>query len=105
MVNIHMLGVAVCAFRDFRILPVQRKITEKKLRTPRLVLKTAVTKKNIPLQEHSGHKEQTSIEKGNLFPKVGSFISMLLVGSFISMLLSFLLDSLCDKMQIIGYQG
>ena len=69
MVNIHMLGVAVCAFRDFRILPVQRKITEKKLRTPRLVLKTAVTKKNIPLQEHSGHKEQTTIEKGDLFPR------------------------------------
>lgn len=69
MVNIHMLGVAVCAFRDFRILPVQRKITEKELRTPRLFLKTAVTKKNIPLQEHSGHKEQTTIEKGDLFPR------------------------------------
>ena len=33
MIKSHMHGFAVCAFRDLRILPVQRKNTEKKLRT------------------------------------------------------------------------
>lgn len=33
MVTSHMLGIAVYAFRDLRILPVKKKITEKKLRT------------------------------------------------------------------------
>jgi len=48
MVNSHMLGVAVCAFRDFRLLPAQRKITEKKLRTPRLALKNSSEKEGYP---------------------------------------------------------
>lgn len=49
MISSHMLhGVAVCAFRDFKIHSVLRKITEKKLRTHQVGnRRDALFRKNI----------------------------------------------------------
>lgn len=58
MISSHMLhGVAVCAFHDFRIHSVLRKITEKKLRTYQVGnRRDALFRKNISAICYSSEK-------------------------------------------------